>query len=419
METQEKKLKVFRENYDRLKNGFNCCKEVVAALLYAKGLISAEVRDSKDTNTMLAALERVLAVKEDAWDILVKEIMVDPPLAYLAPKLTKDLEEKLAKDRRLSQESAINDMYRGGGISSFLSESVSGTAAHPTSLSFNTETESEYPPIDSGTGTSDKSLFPSNYFNLMDPSIPNTIIEDDSKTTPDSGIIMVNETPNRTKELITDSTSVVPPMLEDDPVLVSEVVQSIDGTTRSEMVNPVGDTNRKATPSATPRSLDNKTKTNTNTTVHELKNDNTILKRKLHKLKEECDGLRMELDTVNDKRDEESKLLERKLKQLSDDNELLGKQCAERRQLESENRRMVQEVKRLKNVMEEYEIDNEKLKICLKIAERNACVQSVTIDKLRAKVTEQEVALTEYKETQLEDMAFKSSHNNDPSPSFY
>ena len=401
MEAKNKKHRVFRKNYDLLKNGFGCTE--VSALLYSKELIGPDVRDSKSPDRILSAVEKVMIIRDNAWDILINEVLVEPPLDNLAAILVRELEEMPDHPSAL----AIPAHSEPSTKRSVGMDHSSQSPVHPVSLTFN-NMSSDYSQIDSGNYSSDKSYFPFDYFqngcsSSVVPSVPAIMESPDisdtelslrsDKPANDSGIQS-----NYGEEEDNNDKQRTPSSSEPESSCVPELDQSNSKElSRSEMVNPhksSSTTSNKDKRKTRPPSPSHQ---QTNLTLLKLKNENTSLKDMIEDMKTENDELKSELDTVHTKKTNFMKILEGKLQQLAKDNNLLSQQIEEKRHLEDENRQLTYSVKKMKREIDRCNRDNKQMKSCLELAERNARIQSVTIDKLRDRVSSQDGVINEYK----------------------
>ena len=393
MEAKNKKHRVFRKNYDLLKDGFACTE--VSALLYSKELIGQDVRDSKDPGKILGAVEKVMNIRDEAWDILITEVMVEPPLDSLAAILVKEFEE-------MPDIPSAPTALGPPSTKRFVDHSLySDSPVHPISLTFNNNNSSEWLQIDSGTWSSDKTYFPFDYFQngSLVPSVPVIMESPDSpaiglcleldKPPNDSGIQLNHEDDDKDEDR--------QPSSEPVSSFVPELAQSNTESSRSEMVNPhKGTTNGANNKGKKKKNIPQQL---SNLSLEKLKNENTSLKETLQDMQTENDELRSELDSIHTKRNQDLKILEIKLQQLADDNRLLSQQIEEKRHLEEENRQLVYSYKKTKRDGDRCNREIKQLKSCLELAERNARIQSVNIDKLRDKIASQNTIINEHKKT--------------------
>lgn len=402
----DKKQKVFRKNYDHLKDGFSCTG--VATLLYSKELISTKIRDCQDPIQIVGAVEKVLSFNEEVWDILMNEVMVEPPLNSLAAIMLNELEEMRTAPSR--NHSGLISSDRSGQRES----SPDLPPAHPQSLSFNTEPCS--PTIDSGNWTSDKDKYYFPSFPPINPTIP-AIVEDSlpdstnndkSDDNNDSGILVNHSS---------DKTMYDQPQSDATPTLLPPVQSKNES--RSEMVSPHNENSPKDKPrKSSLHAMQNKMESLKMKNKH-LEMEKVNMKETISDLQAENEELKADIESVNAEREDGLKLLEIKLDQLADDNRLLSRKIKEKRHLESENSRLLQELKTHKRELQYHKRELSQFKGCLEMAERNARVQSINIDKLRDQVAAKEAIIKEYKNSDqyhhwlsgTSDDSFDSTHD--------
>ena len=383
----EKKQKVFRRNYDHLKDGFSCTG--VATLLYSKEVISTIIRDCQDPVRIVGAVEKALLFREEVWDILMNEVMVEPPLNSLAAIMLNELEAEMRTAPSRNNSGLISSDRSGHREST-----PDLPPLHPQSLVFKTDPCS--PTIDSGNWTSDKDKYYFPSFSPTNPTIP-AIVEgsfpdstsnDKSDGKNDSGIHV-----NHTSEKTMDDQ----PQSDTTPSSLFPPVQS-KNESRSEMVSPH---NEKSSPKDSPKKNSSHAMKNTIESL-KLKNkhlemDKVIMKETIRDLQEENDELKEDIASVNAEKQDGLELLEIKLDQLADDNHLLSRKIQEKRHLESENSKLLQQLKAHKREHQSHKREISRLKGCLEMAERNARVQSINIDKLRDQVDEKNAIIKEQK----------------------
>ena len=392
----EKRLRVFRRHYDRLKDGFSCCTEI-STVLYSKGLITADVRDTRDPERVLSAVERVLPFQQENWDTLL-DIMADPPLDSLAKRMMEDL-ERIQDDKPSSDGCHPTRSAQVLGLDPSPEHHSSNP---PDSLTFGAFPNS--PPIDSGTWTSEKYKFPSNYFG------PESFEEGGSSDTESS----LNKKPDRNDSGVHIGCSEVNDELPDDENEIthrphiestskgqsfkpSEAVKA-QPTTNTPLKSELVGTQKVAKKKSSSNIVQSRSDVSSDMLkmkIEQLKNEISRLQDDLKDSKEETTDLLNELEFTRKKWKEDQRLLENKLKQLGDDNHTLSEQIEAKRHLESENRRLHLDVKHLKAETERYKRDVDRLRSSLEMAERNATIQVVNIDKLRDKIASQEALINE------------------------
>ena len=428
LEEHYAKREVFRKHFDKLKDGFSCCIGI-SNILYSKGVINPDIRDSKDPDKILSAVEKTLWYNESVWEILI-EVMIDPPLDSIADSLKQDLTTKLelkaAPCPRRSHTVPFNHTS---------SESVHGTRPsttefrthisptrniqallNPPSLSHPTiptslpldRSDNNFPdsPIDSGcissTTTGEKSNYPKDYFpkTSSTPLISSSTFCDES-TTSRSHIKSQNEDSGRFSE-ISESIDVSHYDMPDINLSIqkpNEAVTNNDDMSISELVNPQIKSNKKE---ISRKRFDKEQDAGLMEVqilkLKKLEKDKVELSDTLQQLQIQMAELEIENDTLLDKWRDDQQLLQSKLIQLAQDNQILSQQIKEKFRLEGDNRKLKHDMKLMKADQERLENENSTLRSNIEMAERVTSIQAVNIDRLRETIVGYETEVRYLKE---------------------
>ena len=424
----EAKREVFRKHFDKLKDGFSCCIGI-RNILYSKGVINPDIRDTKDPDKILSAVEKTLWYNESVWEILI-EVMIDPPLDSIADSLKQDLitelELKAAPCPRRSHTAPFN--YTS-------SESVHGTRPsttefrthmsptrniqallNPLSLSHPTiptslpldRSDDNLPdsPIDSGcistTTTGEKSNYPRDYFPTTSstPLIPSSTFCDESTTSRSQAkrSTSQNEDSGRfsaTLENI-DVSHYNMPDINLSIQKPNEAVTNNDDMSISELVNPQLKSNKKEI--SRKREQDAGLMEVQILKLKMLEKDKVELSDTLQQLQIQMGELEIENDTLLDKWRDDQQLLQSKLMQLAQDNQILSQQIKEKFRLEGDNRKLKHDTKLMKADQERLENENSTLRSNIEMAERVTGIQAVNIDRLRETIAGHETEIRYLKE---------------------
>ena len=383
--SHEIKCIVFKNNYSRLKEGFDSAGGSIKGFLYSKSVINSEMRDSTDMNKVLAGVEVKLKFAEDTWDTLLSG-MSQPPL----DSLSFDLETELATRLSVAPQA-------------------------PTSLQIQSEASDCTEDSGCGGSTSIKeySNYPSSHFphpsDNSDISITSPITYPaNSPATSVTGHINLPRNGNgesfpascRASSLDNDSSDGLQSSYEtNEPLKADSGYES--PSTKDPKVTPV-------TVSQTTASKSEFVHAQQSTTSHLNEPDSAptieILRHRIASLEMENNHLRFKkkqvIDEIKDLEEDNSllskgwkddqQLLEFKCQQVARDNEILERKQEDIRRLMNENRQLKKELRDSLSQQKLLAEANGELTCRIQLAERSTSLSAITIDHLKQDIADRD-----------------------------
>ncbi|XP_019850674.1 PREDICTED: uncharacterized protein LOC109581211 [Amphimedon queenslandica] len=393
--SHEIKCIVFKNNYSRLKEGFDSAGCSIKGFLYSKSVINSEMRDSTDMNKVLAGVEVKLKFAEDTWDTLLSG-MIQPPL----DSLSFDLETELASHLSMSP---------------------------PTSLQIQSETSDRTEDSGCGGSTSIKEYcnYPSSHFphpsDNSDISITSPIAYPaNSPATSVTGHI--NSPRNGNGDSFTTScrTSSLDNNDSSDGLHssceISEPLKADSGyespSTKDPKVAPV-------TASQTIASKSEFVHAQQSTASHLTEPDSgptvDILRHRIASLEMKNNHLRFEkkqvIDEIKDLEEDNSllskgwkddqQLLEFKCQQVARDNEILERKQEDIRRLMNANQQLKKELRDSLSQQSLLAQANEELSCRIQLAERSTSLSAITIDHLKQDIADRDKVIEDLRKEVL------------------
>lgn len=397
------KRSVFKNNYSRLREGFNSAGCSIKGFLYSKDVINTETRDSPDMNKVLACVEVKLKFSEATWDILMTG-MSEPPLDSLCSDLQEELE-------RLS------------------------SLVPPTSLQIQSEGSSDTPTEDSGCAGStsinkEYSNYPLNHFPqplntpvLSEGPSPVNLIHETSPglsgaTSQNSIVSVTSNLPLSAPQI---ETLVSPPESKDtaDGVEPADIHSSQDTSQPQKSSSEDSGYNSLSAKyptdsAATPVTVSHPVGSNSElvqaqqSRSHlidcEIPSSTEILRQRIANLERENNNLRITKKQVIDQIKEleednnyllkewkdDQQLLEFKLQQVARENEILERKQENIRRLRDDNIQLKKELKE-SLIQQQLLLEAiENLKCRIQLAERSTSLSAITIDHLKQDIVDRD-----------------------------
>lgn len=413
------KCTVFKNNYIKLRDGFKSSGFQIIAYLYSNGVINADTRDTKDFEKVLAAVETKLSFTEDTWDTLIKG-MTDPPLDVLSFVLQDQLESgkpytpplfpldnALPMSRRPFTSDIISPalsgpIHRGEGLSTRdnSDKSSSSNSDHtpsdmtrrdfPTTLPLSS-CESKTTVDDSGcdlTAFEDQD-YPNRHFPPTQCTRKQlTPVKKSSSN--DSGCDLTINSPNHNP---TNSSTVPLP-----PVPASNISPQDGENPKSELVNPIKSLSLNQGNNATDNGPQSDNGWSLQMKIANLEIENVHLRHTRQCVMDQLKELEDEKEYLTEARRDDQQLLEYKMSQVAQENEILGRKQEFIRRLETENRKLKSDLKNIKEVQQKLSQDCEDLHSRLQLAEHNTSVSAVSIDNLHQEIASRDNLIKELRQ---------------------
>ena len=416
------KCTVFKNNYIKLRDGFKSSGFQIIAYLYSNGVINADTRDTKDFEMVLAAVETKLCFSENTWDILMKG-MTEPPLDVLSSFLQDELILKCGKPYTspfpllspdcapsISRKPFTSDISpalpgpsnRGEGLATrdYSEQSLSSSNSDhspsdvtrrdfPTTLPLSSR-ESKITVDDSGcdlTAFEDQD-YPNRHFSPTQYRKQLTPIRRSS--TNDSGydpmISSLNHNPTKS------------PTVPLPPVPASSNAPQDGENPKSELVNPIKSLNLKQGTNTTDNAPQSDNGWTLQMKIANLEIENSHLRHTRQCVMDQLKDLEDEKEYLTEARKDDQQLLEYKMSQVAQENEILGRKQEFIRRLETENRKLKSDLKSAMEVQQKLLQDCGDLQSRLQLAEHNTSVSAVSIDNLHQEIASRDNLIKELRQ---------------------
>ena len=365
---------IFKNNYTKLRDGFKSNGSHIKAFLYSRSVISADVRDSNDVEKILSVVETQLKFSEETWDTLMLGMCEEPPLDVLSSDLQREFQSELASISELNKKPYTEPLLHSPP---HLSHRPYTSYSVPKSLPISESLE-KMPTAskrDSGCGSTTllEYNYPENYFppsDILHQQHNGTKRSPSNASSNDSGLDPEPKSPN--------NTSMTNPL----PATTSAQSHSPN----SELVRPVS-ISEHYDGTVNSFSLHRK--------IADLKMENTNLHYTKKQMVNQLQELEEEREYLLEIRKDDQKLLEVKMQQVAQDNEILEKKQEFIRKIEMENTKLKKDLKAVTFESEEMAIRNQELICRLSLAERNTTLSAITIDRLKQDIANRDNLIEE------------------------
>ena len=412
------KCTVFKNNYIKLRDGFKSSGFQIIAYLYSNGVINADTRDTKDFEKVLAAVETKLSFTEDTWDTLMKG-MTDPPLDVLSSFLQDEL--KCGKPHTspfpsLSPDYALPISRRP--FTSEISPALPGPPRREEGLATRDYSEQSLSSSNSDHTPSDMTRrdFPTtlplssceskttvddsgcDLTSFEDPDYPNRHFPPTQYTrkqltpvrrssTNDSGCDLMISSPNHNP---TKSPTVPVP-----PVPASNNFPQDGENPKSELVNTIKTLSLNQGTNTTDNAPQSDNGWTLQMKIANLEIENTHLRHTRQRVMDQLKDLEDEKEYLTEARKDDQQLLEYKMSQVAQENEILGRKQEFIRRRETENRKLKSDLKNAMEVQQKLLQDCGDLESRLQLAEHNTSVSAVSIDNLHQEIASRDNLIKE------------------------
>lgn len=374
---------VFKNNYSRLKEGFDSAGCSIKGFLYSKSVISAETRDSTDMNKVLAGVEVKLKFAEDTWDTLLSG-MIQPPLDSLSFDLATELASHLSMTppTSLQIQSEASDCTEDSGCGG--STSIREYSNYPSS-------HFPHPSDSSDISITSPITYPANS--------PATSVTGHINS-PRNGNGDSFTTSCRASSLDNDSSDGLHSSCE-----ISEPLKADSGyespSTKDPKVAPI-------TASQMTVSKSEFVHAQQSTASHLTEPDSAptvdILRHRIANLEMENNHLRFKkkqvIDEIKDLEEDNSllskgwkddqQLLEFKCQQVARDNEILERKQEDIRRLMNDNQQLKKDLRDSLSQQNLLTQANDELRCRIQLAERSTSLSAITIDHLKQDISDRD-----------------------------
>ena len=116
MASHRAKCSALRKCSNKLRRAINADLDNLSSELCAQGLISEDVRDTKDAGNIVSSIQNRLSFDESAWDLLIKVLADFKECAALVDQLKQQLAEEMSGQGAHGDRAPQRQQQNGSGL---------------------------------------------------------------------------------------------------------------------------------------------------------------------------------------------------------------------------------------------------------------------------------------------------------------